>query len=94
MDDQQCRYPEQLMDMFRRLQFKGQLAIEIVESCALRFSLERVASYRQCFPVDNPDLLSIDYHYNFETGPAAFVDMLAPTLEPYYYNSVVVKTFK
>lgn len=94
MDDQQCRYPEQLMDMFRSLQFRGQLAIEIVESCALRFSLDRVKSYRQCFPTANKDLLSIDYHYNFENGRSVFVDMLAEELEPYWYDSVVVKDFR
>jgi hypothetical protein len=94
MDDQQCRYPEHLMDTFRRLEFTGQLAIEIVESCALRFSIDRAHSYRQCFPIDNPNLLSIDYHYNFENKSAVMLDLINPTVEPFYYSSVVSKLFQ
>jgi len=93
IDDQQCRYPEHLMDTFRRLEFRGQLAIEIVESSALRFSPSRARSYLQCFPQDTPNLLSIDYHYNFDNSSAVFMDLLDASYEPFYYNSTVLKTF-
>ena len=93
LDDQQCRYPEHLMDTFRRMEFRGDLAIEIVESSALRFSAARARSYRQCFPQNNPNLRSIDYHYNFDHSSAVFLDLLDLAGEPYYYNSTVLKTF-
>ena len=94
IDDHECRYPEHLMDTFCGMEFTGQLAIEIVDNSALRYSIDRARKYRQCLPVTNPNLISIDYHYNFENGAAAFLDLKAKEPVTRFYNSIVVKQFE
>ena len=94
IDDQECRYPEHLMETFCGMEFTGQLAIEIVDNSGLRYSLDRTLKYRQCLPLSNPNLISIDYHYNFENGSAAFVDLIAKEPVTQFYNSFVVTPFE
>jgi hypothetical protein len=94
IDDQECRYPEHLMNTFCGMEFTGQLAIEIVDNSALRYSLARACEYSQCLPVDNPKLISVDYHYNFENGTSAFVDLKSKEPVTQFYKSFVVKQFE